>query len=167
MNYEKPDPKAITSWRIGRLISLVILLLIFAGIALGLTFWSEAEPYRLFAYLILGALTVYKLIGLFVYPRIEYRQWGYLITEDKVDIRHGLFYITNTIIPVIRIQHITMSQGPINRRLGLYDVELSLASGSFKIQCLSQTVAQEIAENLKARLYTRLEKNAGAGEGRL
>ena len=88
MEYKKLDKKAITSWRIGRLISLAVMLLIFAGIAVGLSFWREAEPYRWIAYFILGMLTVYKLVGLFLYPQIEYRQWGYYITEDKVDIRH-------------------------------------------------------------------------------
>ena len=133
MGYKKLDKKAITSWRIGRLISLAVMLLIFAGIAVGLSFWREAEPYRWIAYFILGMLTVYKLVGLFLYPQIEYRQWGYYITEDKVDIRHGLFFITNTIIPIIRIQHITVSQGPVNRKLGLYDVELSLASEALRL----------------------------------
>ena len=158
MEYKKLDKKAITSWRIGRLISLAVMLLIFAGIAVGLSFWREADPYRWIAYFILGMLTVYKLVGLFLYPQIEYRQWGYYITEDKVDIRHGLFFITNTIIPIIRIQHITVSQGPVNRKLGLYDVELSLASGSFEIECLSKKTADEISENLKAKLYTRLSR---------
>ena len=74
-----------------------------------------------------------------------------------MDIHHGIFFVTNTIVPIIRIQHITVSQGPINRRLGLYDVELSLASDNFKIECLAKDIADEIAENLKNKLYTRLK----------
>ena len=105
-------------------------------------------------------LAVYKIVGLIIYPQIEYKQWGYIISEDRVDIRHGIFFVKHTIIPVVRIQHITVSQGPINRKLGVYEVEMSLASESFEIPCLSKDVADEIADNLKSRLYNRLEANS-------
>lgn len=157
MEYIKLDPKAVKGWRIGRGISLFVAVVIcialrvVAGLIPGAGQWSWIVSW------VLALFLLYKIIGLFVYPLIEYRQWGYYITEDKVDIRHGIFFITNTIIPIIRIQHITVQQGPISRRLGLYDVEMSLASQSFSIPCLSKEVADEIAENLKAKLYIRLE----------
>lgn len=157
MEYTKLDNKAISSWRIGRVISFTALLIICAALYIGSKFIPDIENYRWMASLVLGLLLLYKLIGIFVYPLIEYRQWGYSITEDKVDIRHGIFFVTNTIIPIIRIQHITISQGPINRKLGLYEVEMSLASSNFKIEGLSKAVADEIAENLKSKLYVRLE----------
>lgn len=93
-----------------------------------------------------------------VLPQIEYRQWGYIIEEDKVVIRHGIFFVTKSIVPIIRIQNITISQGPINRRLGLYKLELSLASGSFEIVGLNRETAEFIGENLKQRLYARVRE---------
>lgn len=156
MEYHRLDKKAITSWRIGRLLSFAVILLICAAAAIGAFFIPQLEEWRGMILFSLALLTAYKLAGLFLYPQIEYRQWGYYITEDKVDIRHGLFFISNTIIPIIRIQHITVSQGPVNRRLRLYNVEMSLASGSFAIECLSKETADEIAENLKSKLYVRL-----------
>ena len=154
MEYKKLDPKAKTSWRIKRGISFAVLVVVCAIISL-------LVPYEeLYGKIIEIAVTVflaYKLIGLIVYPMIEYKQWGYTISEDRVDIRHGIFFVKHTIIPVIRIQHITVSQGPINRQLGLYEVEMSLASESFQIPCLSKETADEISENLKAKLYDRLE----------
>ena len=160
MEYVKLDRKAVTSWRIGRAIGLAAALFVCAALWIGSRFLLEGETYQSYQWavtLVLVLFLIYKLIGLILYPLIEYRQWGYLITEDKVDLRHGIFFITRTIIPVIRLQHITVSQGPINRRLGLYQVEMSLASGSFTIECLSKEAADAIAENLKAKLYVRLE----------
>lgn len=157
MEYTKLDTKAVSSWRIGRVISFTVLLVICAALWIGSKYIPDIESYRWMAALALGLVLLYKLIGIFIYPLIEYRQWGYYITEDKVDIRHGIFFVTNTIIPIIRIQHITISQGPINRKLGLYEVEMSLASSNFKIEGLSKAVADEIAENLKSKLYVRLE----------
>lgn len=157
MEYTKLDPRAVKGWRISRAISLLIIALVCIGLRAAAGLIPDTSEWRWILSLVLGLFLLYKIIGLFVYPLIEYRQWGYYITEDKVDIRHGIFFITNTIIPIIRIQHITVQQGPVSRRLGLYDVEMSLASQSFSIPCLSKEVADEIAENLKAKLYIRLK----------
>lgn len=156
MEYIKLDKKAITSWRVGRLIRLPLWIVVCAAAFIGGVFIPVAGlPIKILAIV----LAVYKIAGLIIYPQIEYKQWGYNITEDRVDIRHGIFFVKHTIVPVVRIQHITVSQGPINRKLGLYEVEMSLASESFEIPCLSKDVADEIADNLKNRLYNRLETN--------
>ena len=93
-----------------------------------------------------------------IYPEIEYRQWRYLITEDKVEIRHGIFFVETTIIPIVRIQHITISQGPIRRRFGLFGVKISLASGEHEIVGLTEEKAARVSDYLKTRLYVRLEE---------
>lgn len=156
MEYIKLDKKAITSWRISRLLRLPIWLIVCAAAFIGGMFLPVAG---LAVKIVSVALAVYKIAGIIIYPQIEYKQWGYQIHEDRVDIRHGIFFINHTIVPVIRIQHITVSQGPVNRKLGLYEVEMALASNNFEIPCLSKNVADEIAENLKSRLYNRLEAN--------
>ena len=155
MDYIKLDKKAITSWRVNRILRLPIWLVVCAGIFVGGMF----IPFGTIAKVAAVVLMVYKIVGMIIYPMIEYKQWGYQIQEDKVDIRHGIFFVDHTIIPVIRIQHITVSQGPVNRKLGLYGVEMALASDKFEIPCLSKEVADEIAENLKSKLYSRLEAN--------
>lgn len=157
MDYIKLDKKAITSWRIGRIIRLPIWLIVCAAAFVGGMFLPVAG---LLVKIPAVALAVYKIVGIIIYPQIEYRQWGYKISEDRVDIRHGIFFVTHSIIPVVRIQHITVSQGPVNRRLGLYEVEMSLASDNFEIPCLSKEIADEIADNLKNRLYNRLDANS-------
>lgn len=154
MEYIKLDKKAITSWRMNRVLRLPLWLLLCGGIFAGGIFL----PWRLVLQITAVALFLYKIIGAVIYPAIEYKQWGYMIREDKVDIRHGIFFVRHSIIPVIRIQHITVSQGPVNRKLGLYSVEMALASNEFEIPCLSAEVAEEIADNLKSRLYNRLEE---------
>lgn len=158
MNYEKLDRKAVLSWRIGRLIGLfflsvfIIIGLIFAGNV------KQIEPYIKYAYLGAALLFIYKIIGLIVYPEIEYRQWRYVITEDKIELRHGLFFITTTVIPIVRVQHITISRGPVYRKLGLSKVRIFLASGSFEIEGLSENTANIISENLKSKVLERLNR---------
>jgi len=158
MEYEKLDEKAILSWRIRRIISFfVILITVVAGLLI-LNNTELDNNYRNYIYIATGLLLLYKLIGIILYPIIEYKQWRYAITEDKVEIRHGIFFITTTVIPIIRVQHITISRGPIYRKLGLSAVKIFLASGSFEIEGLRENIANTISENLKSRVMERLNK---------
>jgi len=158
MNYEKLDKKAILSWRIRRSISLLFIVIILVVALLILNNADLANEYKNYIYIGIGFFLLYKLIGIILYPIIEYQQWRYTITEDKVEIRHGIFFITTTVIPIIRVQHITISRGPIYRKLGLAAVKIFLASGSFDIEGLSETTANTISEILKSRVMERLNK---------
>ena len=158
MNYEKLDKNAILPWRIRRGISFIFLLII---VGVGLLIMNNVGPdnkYNKYMYISTGLLLLYKLIGIVIYPIIEYKQWRYAITEDKVEIRHGIFFVTTTVIPIIRVQHITISRGPIYRKLGLSSVKIFLASGSFDIEGLLENTATVISESLKSSVMERLNK---------
>ena len=156
MEYQKPERTAVKAWRLARAVTLAAITVALIAAAIG-TIITE-ERWLFFTGVGLGLLAVYKLAGLFVYPMIEYRQWKYAISDEKVEIVHGIFYITRDIIPVIRIQNITVKQGPIYRRYGLYTVEIALASGKFEIVGLNQETAETIAERVREKLYLRLQK---------
>ena len=157
MNYEKPDPKAIVGWRIGRLIGLAIVLILGVAASLVVTFIDVFSHIAVAVYLISVGIVLFNALALWIFPKIEYRQWKYLITDEKVEIAHGIFFVTTSIVPIIRIQHITIGQGPIYRKLGLFTVTIALASGTFEIVGLREERAREISENLRAKLYTRLD----------
>ncbi|MDF2566851.1 MAG: Bacterial rane flanked domain family [Oscillospiraceae bacterium] len=163
MDYQKLDKKIIRSWRIGKLIRLIILAIIFGTPTLILSLYDFFKPAAPYVYLGVGLLLFYAFITFIFYPIIEYRQWGYLITQDRVEIKHGIFFIQTSVIPILRIQHITISQGPINRKLGLSSVEIHTTSSDFTIEGLQDEQAQYVAEVLKSRLYIRLEKNNNEG----
>ena len=112
-----------------------------------------------------GLVGAYLLVTVFLYPLIEYRQWGYIITEDRVEIRHGIFFLQTTVIPVIRVQHVTISQGPINRKLGISTIAINTASGVFKIEGLSDANAKAVADSLKSKLLIRIRKHENEQDG--
>jgi len=157
MEYNKLDKRILVSWRIVRLISILIIEAIMITATIILSRQSFFEPYIYYAYILVGIISVYMLVTLYLFPAIEYRQWGYIISDDRVEIRHGIFFIKNIVIPIVRIQHITISQGPINRKLGVSIINIHTASGQFGIEGISNETASSIAEGLKSKLYTRLE----------
>lgn len=158
MEYQRIDPKAIKSFRINAAIDLLIVLAIEipATAVILITGWDS--PWRWVIFAGMALVTLACLINLTVIPPFEYKQWGYMLQDDKVVVRHGIFIEKETVIPVIRIQNITVSQGPIDRKLGLHRVHMFLASGSFEIIGLDKETAERISENLKNGLYRRLSE---------
>ena len=158
MEYKKLDERAVKSWRIGRIIALGIVLAVVIPISVLLQLSSWESIWKTIIICAMALIAIYTAAGILIYPGLEYLQWGYIIEEDKVVIRHGIFFVKKTIIPIIRIQNITVSQGPINRKLGIYKLEMALASGSFEIEGLDKETADSISEGLKTKLYKRLEE---------
>lgn len=62
--------------------------------------------------LMIGAFVV------FVLPERRYRAWSYQVTNDELHVQNGMWLRTLTIVPFGRVQHIDVSQGPIERRYG-------------------------------------------------
>ena len=159
MEYQKLDNRILISWRIVRLISILIIGAILIVALIIMSRVTFLDTYVFYGYIAAGAILSYMILGLFLYPAIEYRQWGYIISDDRIEIRHGIFLIKITVIPIVRVQHITISQGPINRRLGISTINVHTASGVFGIEGISSEDASAMAEMLKAKLYIRLDNN--------
>ncbi|MFD3156045.1 PH domain-containing protein [Haloimpatiens sp. FM7330] len=151
MEYSRINKNAVKAWFIGRIIFLVI----FSGIylAIGYKFlipkFGESITFKyvfgILSFLILG----FFCVNTFIFPKIEYRQWRYLITEDKIELINGIIIRSKIIIPISRIQHLDIEQGPIYRKFGLACLKLNTAGASHEIPALTIDEAEELSEKLK------------------
>lgn len=53
------------------------------------------------------------------WPALEYRYASYRVDADGLEIRRGVWFRAVTNVPRSRVQHTDVSQGPLERRLGL------------------------------------------------
>jgi len=72
------------------------------------------------------AVLIGALIAL-VLPERRYRAWGYDVSEDELYVQNGIWLQTLTVVPFGRVQHIDVSQGPIERRHGVGALTLHTA----------------------------------------
>lgn len=158
MQYQKIDARSVKSWRIGGLIGFVIVLCVCIPAAFLIASSNLPPLWHHLAKVAIVIAVCTSIADIIIFPVIEYRQWGYILEDDRVVIRHGIFFIEETVIPTIRIQNITISQGPINRKLGLCEIRISLASGVFSIKGLDRQTADTISEKLKKQLYKRVSE---------
>jgi uncharacterized protein len=55
----------------------------------------------------------------YAWPMYEFRYTSYVLDADGIEIRSGVFWRSITNVPRSRVQHIDVSQGPLERSYGL------------------------------------------------
>lgn len=83
---------------------------------------------------LLAGIGISQLVALGIAAIAVYQfvvgQYGYTLTEqgDDLHLRYGLFQVRNLTIPRRRVQHITVSDNPLRRAMGLVSVQLHSAA---------------------------------------
>lgn len=121
--------------RFPRLVLAVASLVALPGAIAAVTALVLAPPLGLPLRVLLAAL-VLCVVGLAVW--LPYR-WAstvrYAVRQHDVIRRSGLFWTTETVQPINRIQHVEREQGPLEKRLGLSTVKLySAGSGNVTLR---------------------------------
>jgi len=91
------------------------------------------------------ALAVFSV---FVAPGVRWRRWRYEIRPDEVDLQRGVWWVSRTLVPLARIQHVDTRQGPLQRRYGLSTVVFHTAAGPNHIPELSTPIAAEARDRI-------------------
>lgn len=154
MEFKKVGKKAKAKWRFSRTIMLVFLLIPFV-ISI-LSYIYDGEIGSLIFMIVSGIFVVFQLLNVIVYPIIEYIQWAYLITDDRIEIKKGIFWRTHTIIPISRVQHVCAKQGPVQRMFKLGTIEIMTAAGLHKVEELDYETAQQISDMLRNNVNNKL-----------
>jgi len=91
-------------------------------------------------------------------PRARYRHWRYQVAEDALELRHGVVRRIHSAIPYFRVQHIDVSQGPVERAVGLARLVVHTASAG--TDATIPGIAAGEAEGLRRLILDR----AGSGD---
>jgi uncharacterized protein len=160
LEYSKLSIKAKKSWFVARLITTFIIssILIF-GVWFA-TYEMKLKYAIMFERTIntsVSIIILLLLINTFIYPIIEYKQWRYIINKDKVDFIHGIYTTKRTIVPMIRIQHIVINEGFINRFFNLVNIDIHTAGGVHTIPNIEMEEAKDISDYLRDKISKKVE----------
>lgn len=121
-NLRRLEPAVRTVWLLGELLEAALLT---AGVAVAELFWFGHYTRAYLPAGVLSAAAGAALFGFaFFWPGFRYRAWGYAVREHDVLIRFGVIWKMRRCIPRLRIQHVDIEAGPVDRAFGL--VKLSL-----------------------------------------
>lgn len=111
-----------------------------------------------------GGVILVPMLVLLVYPVLiapprRYRALGYRLDSDELWIASGLLVRTETVVPLKRVQHIDVSQGPIERIFGVTRLLLHTA-GTMNSLVVLPGLARETAEAIRDEIRTRIRLDA-------
>lgn len=148
------SPRVVALWRASWLIATAILLI--PALLVGLAATELPMAVRIGLPLLVSAGGIALAI---VLPNASYRNWRYAVTDDGVELRHGVLVRHESSIPHFRVQHIDIGQGPLDRWRGI--VKLTISTASPGSDGSLPGIEPHRAEELRARILARAEADDG------
>lgn len=103
-------------------------------------------------------MALLAIAGVVLLPGRRYRAWGYREGEDELFVRHGLFQRVTTVVPFGRVQHIDISQGPVERGCGVATLSLHTA-GTRGAEVSLPGLARAEAERMRDRIRAQIRQD--------
>ena len=156
--YKSLDKKGKTVMRINAIISGLIILIITGAVAIPTYLNIDSPFWQTIIIISAGLITLSVILDILLFPKIRYNRYKYLITDERIEVKKGLFLITTSIIQIKRVQKIELSNGPIDRIFNLSNVNIFTAAGVVDIKFLKNKEARDISDKVNQLLKEKLEK---------
>ena len=150
MEFKNVNKKIKINWIIGRMIVLILALV---GFVCSIIFIPK-DILGLYLGIIIfeGLLVLLQIIYTFVFPNLQYKKYLYLVKDDEVVFSRGVIFIEKCIVPMVQIQDIGFSQGPIELILGIATLEISTAGSNQSISGFTKDEAEELTNQIKEQI---------------
>jgi membrane protein YdbS with pleckstrin-like domain len=102
------------------------------------------------------ALLISLYLALWAPPR-RYRAWGYGMDSDELQVGRGVWIRVHTMVPLDHVQHIDLSQGPLERALGICSLVLHTA-GTLHSQIVVPGLTRDTAERMRDEIRGRIRE---------
>jgi membrane protein YdbS with pleckstrin-like domain len=94
-------------------------------------------------------------IGAAVAAQLRYARWRYEVREEEIDLRHGVWTVTRTLVPIRRVQHVDTEAGPVQGAMDLRSVAFHTAAGKTQIPAVAPREAEAIRRRVAELARTR------------
>jgi hypothetical protein len=130
-------------------------LFLLAAAAAGEVFVDRLAPVP--TGLLLGAALLVLLYLAVLAPPRRYRAWGYGVDSEELQVRRGVWTRVHTVVPLDHVQHIDVSQGPLERAFGICSLVLHTA-GTLHSQIVLPGLARATAEGIRDEIRGRIRE---------
>lgn len=104
-----------------------------------------------------AALLIYPV---YLSPARRFHAWRYHADTDELRLAHGVWTKVETIVPFVRVQHIDVAQGPIERAFGVSRLMLHTAGTAHSLVTLpglSRATAERLRDEIRAHIRSDAE----------
>lgn len=147
---EQLHPDVVKVWRIKQGLAAGLILL--GALIYDVTnIFDDTRAIPLF---LLSGIVLVAAIAVLVYiPRLRYRFWRYALRTDELVLRYGVINRVRTIVPLMRIQHLDVSQDVVEREFDLGKLIVHTAgtrSSTVVVPGLDLDLAERLRDDMKA-----------------
>jgi membrane protein YdbS with pleckstrin-like domain len=114
-------------WAIGQSATLFVVVFVFA-LGFMVQLGPATVPFRIIKAVVLVIFLIQLPIS-YLLIRFDYEMRWYIVTDRSLRIRQGLIYVREMTMTFANIQQITIQQGPLQRLLGIADLQVRTAGG--------------------------------------
>lgn len=139
------DPKVIQYDKAESLVSALVGLVV-CVLLIGVTLWFNWPVWLIPLYILL--LVVISSLDYFLLPALRLRSIRYEVHPLYLEIMKGVFFKSREIIPIERIQHIHIEEGPLSRKYHIRDVKVNTAGTSHDIPLLLKDEAERLHDQI-------------------
>lgn len=110
--------------------------------------------------LVPALLLVMALSAIIVAPARVYRRLGYALDERLLRVVRGWLFHTDTVVPFVRVQHIDVTHGPVEKMFGLARLVVHTAgthNSVVTLPGLSPETAAAIRDAIRAEIRADAE----------
>ncbi|MBY0417702.1 MAG: PH domain-containing protein [Pararheinheimera sp.] len=143
---------ALTKRRCSWLLTLIVVV---SGLMVVQWWWSSDELFPPF--LLVWVLTGLIFLASWLCLPLQIRHSRFLLRTQDFLLQSGVFWRRAVLIPLHRVQHVTISQGPLQKRFGLATLKVYTAGGldaEAALADIEYPVAKALSEQL-SRLIPR------------
>jgi hypothetical protein len=143
-------PDVVKVWRIKHGIAAAVFVL--AALVYDITNIFDQTRAIPLGLLSIGVLSA-GVLWVVLVPRFHYRFWRYALRTDELYLRHGILNRVHTIVPLMRIQHLDVSQDIVEREYDLGKLIVHTAgtrSSTVIVPGLHLELAERLRDHMKA-----------------
>ncbi len=163
MELKNIEKSTAITWTISRTLLVAVL---YAITHLYVAFADMSEYGLWISILVLIAMIdALGVLNAWVLPILQQRAYRYAIKDDEVYVENGVLFRQSTVLPIVQLQDVGYTQGPIQRMFGLATLHVSTAGSDLAIEGLKKDDAIAIVDDLNSKakelvLAKKQEENA-------
>jgi uncharacterized protein len=87
-------------------------------------------------------------------PIVRYRRWRWELHDEELDLLHGAWRVIRTIVPITRIQHVSVERTGWTDLFGLVRLHVHTAAGKTTLPGLERRQADGLRDRILEKLRT-------------
>lgn len=141
MSSHNLSKKSIEIWKIYGYIEMAIYFVLLAILLIASLIWEW--PLWIFGILV-SLFIIFFPLKVKVFPYLLWKHFRYEISSEEIDIQEGILVIERTLMPITKIQKVSLSQGPILKKYELANVTIYNSTSEMTIPFMSYQSAIEL-----------------------